>query len=135
MLVDGRLGEAGRGAVHEVCKYVVKPQNLMEERPDGSYYANPDVVEVMHDALKGRRLLGFGGCLAVARKELKQADVEDEDAELVPGAKAPEGFKLMRYETYRWRRGRTPRESNFFLTDVIDAEDGGGDWDDVEDTG
>jgi plasmid rolling circle replication initiator protein Rep len=133
-MVDGRLGEAGRGAVHEVCKYVVKPHNLLEERPDGTWYADPDVIETMHDALKGRRLLGFGGCLAQARKQLKQGDVEAEDADLIGSTEAPEGFRLVSYETYRWQRGATVAESDFRLVEVIDAAGGGG-WDEMEDTG
>jgi hypothetical protein len=121
MLVDGRLGEAGRGAVHEVCKYVVKPQNLMEERPDGSYYANPDVVEVMHDALKGPRLLGFGGCLAAARKELKQADVLGKPLRILGHAELYEPVRNLLHDSPIRRRSHCGLTELLHQGDSIDS--------------
>ena len=60
----------------EAGKYMVKPSSYLEPLPSGEYVADPKVVQTLHDALKKRRLIGFGGLFKQLRKELKQPDIE-----------------------------------------------------------
>ena len=60
----------------EAGKYMVKPSSYLEPLPSGEYVADPAVLKTLHDALKKRRLIGFGGLFKQLRKELKQSDIE-----------------------------------------------------------
>ena len=63
----------------EAGKYMVKPSSYLEPLPSGEYVADPNVLKTLHDALKKRRLIGFGGLFKQLRKELKQADIEQKN--------------------------------------------------------
>lgn len=54
----------------EVMKYSLKATD---------YAISPTVTETLMNALKGRRLISFSGVIAEARKQLKYADVEDDN--------------------------------------------------------
>ena len=60
----------------EAGKYMVKPSSYLNPLPSGEYVADPNVLKTLHDALKKRRLIGFGGLFKKLRKELKQSDIE-----------------------------------------------------------
>lgn len=65
--------------VGEVAKYATKPLSYIMKDKNGELVADPDVVEELHYALKGRRLVGFGGLFNRIRKERKLLDVEAVD--------------------------------------------------------
>lgn len=70
-------GNSVEKLVAEVGKYATKPGSYIKRLPNNDFQANPDVVNVLHTALKGRRLVGFGGLFNVLRKRLKQEDAEE----------------------------------------------------------
>lgn len=61
------------GAIFEVAKYSVKSKDFLipENR-----LAQDEVVEILDDAMRHRRLVAYGGLLKSIRKELRQADEE-----------------------------------------------------------
>jgi len=61
----------------EVAKYATKPSSYIFENEEGGEEASPKVIEELHYALKGRRLIGFGGIFSKIRKVKKMVDVED----------------------------------------------------------
>jgi plasmid rolling circle replication initiator protein Rep len=63
----------------EVAKYATKPSSYIEKSPKGVLKASKEVVKALHYALKGRRLVAFGGLFNALRKDLKQEDVEEAD--------------------------------------------------------
>ena len=63
----------------EVAKYATKPSSYVQENSDGLLEASPSIVEDLHYALKGRRLVGFGGLFRQIREEKKMVDVEEAD--------------------------------------------------------
>jgi plasmid rolling circle replication initiator protein Rep len=60
-------------AVAETAKYAVKPDDYIFE---GDEKTTDTVIRTLDEALKGRRLLAFGGLFMKIKKELKLADVE-----------------------------------------------------------
>lgn len=82
--VDIRTLKCGTDAeleasVGEVAKYMTKPNSYIFENELGKKKANPKVVETLHYATKGRRLIGFGGYFNKIRKAKKMIDVETAD--------------------------------------------------------
>jgi len=73
-----RKGEI-EGVSAEVGKYATKPADYCVKQPDGSYKSDQKVVNVLHWALKGRRLVAFGGLFVKLRKQLEQDDIEHSD--------------------------------------------------------
>jgi len=63
----------------EAAKYMVKPSSYLKEVEKGYFYVAPKVMKTLHDGLRGRRLVGFGGVFKKLRKELQQEDVEKSD--------------------------------------------------------
>lgn len=55
----------------EVAKYATKPMTENE--------INPETIEDLHYALKGRRLVGYGGYFKTVRKEKKMVELEKAD--------------------------------------------------------
>jgi len=78
--VKKRSGKGGIESVSaEVSKYATKPSSYVRRSSGGEFEADSAVVETLHKALKGRRLVGFGGLFNKLCKELKQTDVESAD--------------------------------------------------------
>lgn len=67
------------GIVGEVAKYATKPSSYIFKNKEGEDYAPPEVIENLHYALKGRRLVGYGGFFSKIRKEKKMVEVENAD--------------------------------------------------------
>ena len=63
----------------EVAKYATKSSSYVQENSNGLLEASPLIVEDLHYALKGRRLVGFGGLFKQIREEKKMVDVEEAD--------------------------------------------------------
>jgi plasmid rolling circle replication initiator protein Rep len=61
----------------EVAKYATKPSSYIEKSPQGVLKASEGVIKALHYALKGRRLVAFGGLFNALRKTLRQEDVEE----------------------------------------------------------
>jgi len=77
-------------SIGEVAKYMTKPNSYIFENELGKKEADPKVVETLHYATKGRRLIGFGGYFNKIRKAKKMVDVEKADLVDVEG----EGVEL-----------------------------------------
>lgn len=118
--------------VAEVAKYATKPFSYIEEDENGEYRADPKVVEELYYALKGRRLVGFGGLFKKIRKEKKLIDVEnadlvsvEEEAESVEEKKGKEGCKCkvcelaLVHERYIWNSW----VRNFFMSRRVEKRD------------
>ena len=95
----------------EVAKYATKPSSYVQENSNGLLEASPSIVEGLHYALKGRRLVGFGGLFKQIREEKKMVDVEeadlihiDEDGVLKECSCKICGSTLLE-ELYRWEIG------------------------------
>ena len=63
----------------EATKYMVKPSSYLKEVEKGHFHVPSKVMKTLHDGLRGRRLVGFGGVFKKIRKELQQEDVEKSD--------------------------------------------------------
>lgn len=105
----------------EVAKYATKPSSYVFENFEGELEASSYVIKELHYALKGRRLIGFGGLFNEIRKERKMVDVENtnlihiEEEETTCTCKIC-GSTLLE-ELYRWNFGvrqyrKVPNESH-----------------------
>jgi plasmid rolling circle replication initiator protein Rep len=72
-----RQGGTLEGLVGEVAKYATKPSSYIFKNEEGESYAPPEVIENLHYALKGRRMVGYGGFFSKIRKEKKMVEVEN----------------------------------------------------------
>lgn len=105
---DGDLEqEAMSSAISETMKYPIKPDSLklseFDKMPEKKKNRVVDAVICLSYALKGRRLVTFGGEILKARKKLNQDDVETGDLIGVDGEPVPEtDFELI---LYKWRVG------------------------------
>lgn len=72
-----RKGGTLEGLVGEVAKYATKPSSYIFKNEEGTDYAPPEVIENLHYALKGRRMVGYGGFFSKLRKEKKMVEVEN----------------------------------------------------------
>ena len=97
--------------VGEAAKYATKPSSYILENETGKYEAEPKVVSDLHHALRGRRLVAYGGYFSQIRKEKKMADVEKADLVSVSGEDVSDGChcKICKSELveelYRWNFG------------------------------
>jgi plasmid rolling circle replication initiator protein Rep len=71
--------------VGEIAKYATKPSSYILENEIGRYEADPQVVRDLHYAIRGRRLIAYGGLFSQIRKEKKMVDLEKEDPVNVDG--------------------------------------------------
>ena len=88
--VDIRTLQCGTDAelevsIGEVAKYMTKPNSYIFDNELGKKEADPKVIETLHYATKGRRLIGFGGYFNKIRKAKKMIDVEKADLVDVEG--------------------------------------------------
>ena len=94
-------------AVAETAKYSVKPEDYISE--DIESVSN--IVLTLSDALKGRRLISYGGILLEQRKKLNTDDVEGENVDLVNitgeeiGCNCPVCNSNLIDKVYTWRVG------------------------------
>jgi mevalonate kinase len=93
----------------EVAKYATKPSSYIKESSEGLFEASGHVVETLHYALKGRRLVAFGGLFNELRKALKQVDVEEADLIQITDEEKPCLCPICQSglidELYRWYAG------------------------------
>ncbi|MEM3845513.1 MAG: protein rep [Candidatus Parvarchaeota archaeon] len=111
-IVDVRAVKGAAGAAAEVAKYEVKPSSvLVASDPKGT----AEAVRVISEALRGRRMVEWGGELRKIHRELvaegKAQDAESDDADLVhvdsdepEGRVCPRCGAMMIAATYRWDR-------------------------------
>ena len=88
--VDIRTLQCGTDAelemsIGEVAKYMTKPNSYIFENELGKKEADPKIIETLHYATKGRRLIGFGGYFNRIRKAKKMVDIEKADLVDVEG--------------------------------------------------
>lgn len=97
------------GLAAEVAKYATKPSSYIFENSEGKDETSPDVIKELHYALKGRRLIGFGGLFNEIRKERKMVDVENADLVQIEEDETPCTCKIcgstLLEELYRWDFG------------------------------
>ena len=103
-----KVGEL-EGLAAEVAKYATKPSSYIFEYSGGESEAFPDVIKELHYALKGRRLIGFGGLFNEIRREWKMVDVENADLVQIEEDETPCTCKIcgstLLEELYRWDFG------------------------------
>lgn len=85
--------------ISEVAKYCVKDADYII---DGADDITDDIVEPLHLALAGRRLIAYGGLMKQARKDLHLSDVEGVDADLTDTIRDD---IVEAVEVYRWSAG------------------------------
>ena len=102
-------GSAIESVAAEVAKYSTKPTDYVAKNKDGEYEANAAVVEVLHKALRRRRLVAFGGEFAKIRKDKKMQDVETANMVHVEGKPATCHCRICQsdllHELYSWNLG------------------------------
>ena len=105
--------------IGEVAKYATKPSSYITKVSQDYYYADPKAVKDFHYALRGIRLLGFGGLFKKIRRELKQEDVEKSDLIKISTDEKPCFCDIcsseMKEEIYMWGIGN--------LKDYVKQED------------
>jgi hypothetical protein len=84
--------------VSEVTKYVTKAQDYLTADENG-WSADPDTIQALHVALKGRRLIAWSRELGVIRKELGCSDDDMEDGRMG----FPPEYVIVFREVYRWQ--------------------------------
>jgi len=108
-LVKKRRNGAIESVSAEVAKYATKPSTYVNREPSGDFTANSEVVKTLHDALKGRRLVAFGGLFGQLRKELKLKDIEQANLVNITEDEQPCTCPIcqstLREELYRWQIG------------------------------
>lgn len=72
-----RKGGTLEGLVGEVAKYATKPSSYIFKNEEGEAYVPTEIIENLHYALKGRRMVGYGGFFSKLRKEKKMVEVEN----------------------------------------------------------
>lgn len=70
-------------AVAEVAKYATKPSSYIEKTGEASYMIDKDVLKHLHNGLRRKRLVAFGGLFKKIKQELGMNDVESSKADLV----------------------------------------------------
>lgn len=90
-------------AVAEISKYAVKPGEWISD----DYGATDARVELLANALKGRRLVAFGGLMKEARKQLKQEDAETADLIRTGEDESIRGDLRVALDRYEWQAGVT----------------------------
>lgn len=71
--------QAMEKAASEVGKYTVKPDDYIKDSPE----VTMEVVGVLTEVLKGRRLVSYAGVLKSAYNALKMDDIDSDSADLV----------------------------------------------------
>ena len=89
-----------RKAVAEVAKYTVKDTDYVSRDPDATRQA----VDVLSRALRGRRLMAFGGCMAAAARTLRQEELGEGDLVHVDDDDLRDDVAAA-IEIYRWDFG------------------------------
>lgn len=96
----------------EVSKYAVKPDSYIKSfggKGSGKFKVKSEVLEVLHRALRGRRLVAVGGLFTEFRKKLKLDDVEKADLVHIAGDEKPCVCEICQStlieEIYRWQIG------------------------------
>lgn len=84
-------------AVAEISKYPVKQTDLINITDT---VKSIEALIILHTALKGRRLVTFGGVLAAIKRELKLEDVEAANADLIHTDN--EQFTAVERVLFRW---------------------------------
>jgi plasmid rolling circle replication initiator protein Rep len=104
-----RKGIAIESISAEVAKYATKPGNYVSKLPNGLYSANAKVVEVLHNALRRKRLVAFGGEFKEYRKQLKMQEVEQSDMVRITEEEKICHCRICQSELvpemYKWRLG------------------------------
>ena len=92
------------GAAAEVGKYATKPSDYIEKMSEDEYKADEERVRVLSEALRGRRLLMYGGLLKEIAQELriKKDDADEENDDLVNVGENAEKIEAVMIEIYEW---------------------------------
>jgi hypothetical protein len=113
----------------EVAKYVTKPSGYLTKLPDGSWQVDVDVLETLHYALAGRRMVSWSRSLSPFRKALGFLD-DDDDEDLVDVGDDDntDGWVVVEMVVYRW--GHQGGRYGYYLVSIheprVDEGDGHG---------
>lgn len=91
----------GKGHIKEVSKYAVKPSDMINE----DFVLMDSSVMILDDALKNRRLVGWGGVLKKIKKDLALDDAENGDLINVDGEQELNPDLEYIIEKYYWHAG------------------------------
>lgn len=122
-------------ACAEVAKYTLKSKDYLFKDDDD---LTDEVVSLLSNALRARRLTAFGGCFAVVRDILALDDIEDGDlVHTETEAKTADAVEMRRY---RWQSGariyllvsdrlETRIDGvGWVAADLVDDDSGGGEF-------
>jgi plasmid rolling circle replication initiator protein Rep len=111
-------GQSAEAAAIETAKYSVKDTDYIHE----STKETDKVISVLAEALKSRRLVGFGKLFKEIKARLKLRDVESDDADLVGNEKkecsCPLCGGILVETLYRWHMGY----KNYISVEVLPVE-------------
>ena len=91
--------EAVASGAAEVGKYATKPDEYILELSDGDYMADSSSVEVLSEALKGKRLIAYGKRF---KELLGASDVESDEVDLVHLSENASDIEPVMIQVYRW---------------------------------
>jgi plasmid rolling circle replication initiator protein Rep len=103
----------------ETAKYCVKPSDYLDfDEEKSQYVANEEVLGVLMEHLKGRRLIAYGRDFDEIRKKLKDQDVDEADLIKLNAEEDQEPFSPMYEVLWRWvsdlgRYGLVHEKENF----------------------
>ncbi len=92
-------------AAAEVGKYATKPSNYVAELPSGCFIAVDHVVRDLAKAIAGKRLIAFGGIMKDYHSELRLADAESNEIDLVHVDGENASIDAVMRQVYRWNVG------------------------------
>lgn len=94
--------EAVTSAAAEVGKYATKPGDYLDLVTTDEYRADAKTVEVLAAALKGRRIIAFGGKLKELLANISKDDVDSESADLVHTGENGSDIEAVMIQIFRW---------------------------------
>ena len=102
-------------SVAEVAKYATKDEDLMKRDENGNKIADEEVIFILDEALRGRRLISYSGIFKDYQQKLKLQDPEDGDLIHIDDEVIRPDLKYI-VETYSWRCGTYSRIDNINKT-------------------
>lgn len=98
----GSSQEAIASASAEVGKYATKPGDYLEEVEQNEFRADGETVEVLAEALRGRRIIAFGGAMKEQLAKLESEDLNEDSADLVRVGEESSDIDAVVVQIFRW---------------------------------
>ena len=99
--------DAISSAAAEVGKYATKPSDYLDRVPNSKerYIASKKIVRDLAVAIRGRKLVAFGGLMLTYSKLLDQQDVDSDSVDLIHTDGDSEQIDAVITQIYRWNIG------------------------------